>query len=258
MNVFKWLVGACGLMLAFCASGEWQGRMTDNEAIDKAGLQRMLSQRILKAYCQLGLGELEGNPQEQLYQAISLFDANLLQLEAFAKDPTVKEAIGKVKETWPAYKALARRPPTPDNAAAMLDINNQLLPLAHDVVIKMEKSSGASVGKWVNLAGRQRMLSQRVAMLYLLDLYGIKDPKNDQERSNALTEYSRALKELAAFSGNTAQTRDLLDSLERGYSLLNHTARRANLSFLVATTSERMLVDADKLTALYVELEAKK
>ncbi len=248
------------LLLAFGATAEPQGPMTANEAIDRAGLQRMLTQRILKAYCQLGLGELNGKPQEQLNQAVRTFDDNLVRLDAYAGEPAVKEAVGKVKDTWPSYKELALKPPTESNAAAMLEINRRLLPLTHAVVVEMEKSSGTFAGKWVNIAGRQRMLSQRMAMFYLLDLYGIKDAKNAESLEQALSDYRNALNALSGFEGNTAQTREILRSLERGHNLLSRAVGQTdyNLSFLIATTSERMLADADKLTGLYVEIERKK
>lgn len=247
------------LLLACGASAEWQGRMTPNDAIDKAGMQRMLTQRILKAYCEIGLSELYGSPRDQLTHAVDLFDANLLQLGSFVKEPEIGAALDQVKAIWPNYRKMALQPATREGAAMMLDLNHKLLPLTHAVVVKMEKTYGTTAGPWVNMAGRQRMLSQRLAMFYMLRQWGAEDAKGADAVSSALADYSLALDKLETFAGNTPETLDLIANLRSGFRLLQRALgqHEENLSFLVATTSERMLESADRLTGLYASLEKK-
>lgn len=246
-----------GLLITLSATAGWQGRMTPNDAIDVAGMQRMLSQRILKAYCELGLREFHSKPQEQLNQALSLFEANLLKLEGFITDADVLQALNEVKRLWPQYKAIASDTPDQAGAAVLLEINHQLLPLTHAVVVKMEQSFGTSTGKWVNLAGRQRMLSQRMAMFYLLRLWGVQNPGDAERLEKAHSDFEAAIAELRSFPGNTPETLTLLDGLHRSVRWLAKTMseKEGNYSFLVATISERMLEDADQLTSLYAKLE---
>ncbi len=256
----KWLgmvVALCGLTLGAAAHAEWQGRMGKNEAIDKAGMQRMLSQRILKAYCEEGLAEDYGEPREQLVQAINLFDANLLQLDGYVKEPEVRKAIDEVKGVWPQYRDLALKPPTKAGARQLLTLNKRLLPLTHAVVVKMETAFGTSAGPWVNLAGRQRMLSQRMAMFYLLGSWGVADTDDLAAADKAATEYREALTALRSYDRNTPEARALLDKLQSQLFLLQKAVgeKGSNLSFLIATASERMLELADQLTALYASLD---
>ena len=49
-------------------------------AIDAAGRQRMLSQRIVKAYCQIGLKVVPEVSRSQLTGAVRRFDAQLVEL----------------------------------------------------------------------------------------------------------------------------------------------------------------------------------
>lgn len=254
------LAGALlALLFPALVSAAWQGRMTENDAIDKAGMQRMLSQRILKTYCELGLGEEQGTSREQLQQAVNLFDANLLQLESYPADAAVKEGLARVRAAWTPYRDLALKPPSKDGARLMLDISHQLLPLTHEVVVKMEQGAGSASGRLVNVAGRQRMLSQRLAMFYLLKLWGVGSSDEDVMADTAAKEYAAGLKELRGFRGNNKEMVALLDNLERAYNLLikARADKAGNLSFLIATTSERMLDDADQLTALYATLGRK-
>lgn len=103
------------------------------------------------------------------------------------------------------------------------------------------------------------MLSQRMAMFYLLRLWGVGSADEDGMADKAAQEYAAALKELRVSDGNTGETRSLLDKLERAYQLLlrARSDKAGNLSFLIATTSERMLEDADQLTGLYAGLDKK-
>lgn len=251
--------GVCALLFStLSVAATWQGRMTANDAIDKAGMQRMLSQRILKAYCELGFDE-RGSSRQQLIHAVNLFDANLLQLEGFLAADAAKSGLAKVREAWTPYRALALMPPSVEGARQLLEINHHLLSVTHETVVNMEQSLGTASGRQVNIAGRQRMLSQRLAMFYLLRLWGVGGSAEAALADTAAQEYAAALKELRAFGGNSVEAIALLDNLERAYRLLIkvRSNKTGNLSFMIATTSERMLNDADQLTRLYVGLDRK-
>jgi hypothetical protein len=247
------------LLFSGLANAAWQGRLTENDAIDKAGMQRMLSQRILKSYCELGLGEDHGTSREQLQQAVNLFEANLLQLETLPVGEAVKAGLARVRTAWAPYRELALRTPTKDGAQQMLAISHKLLPLTHEVVVQMEQEATSATGRLVNVAGRQRMLSQRMAMFYLLKLWGVGGADEEAMADTAAKEYAAGLKELRGFGGNGKEMIALLENLERAYQLLlkARADKAGNLSFLISTTSERMLDDADQLTALYAAPDRK-
>ncbi len=254
-------LGVVVLLLWSCVlHAEWQGRMTQNQAIDIAGMQRMLSQRILKAYCEIGLNESFGDPQDQLNRAVAIFDSNLLQLESFVEPGEIKDALQQVKEVWPAYKDLALKAPTREGARKLMELNRKLLPLAHQVVVQMEKGYGTSAGKWVNIAGRQRMLSQRMAMFYLMHIWGVAAPEDEQAADKATQEYGDAIDVLRTFDRNSDEMKQLIESMSGQYVYIKKAAgeKGDNLSFIVATTSEKMLEYADRLTAYYAGLDKKK
>ena len=99
--------GACALMAVLLAvtSAAPAETMTLNSAINKSGRQRMLSQRMTKAYCQMGLRVRGDEAQVQLNDAVKLFERQLAELKAFAPTP----AIGCARwqncgggEPWPS------------------------------------------------------------------------------------------------------------------------------------------------------------
>jgi len=98
------------LDLAGTASAE---TLTINEAINKAGRQRMLSQRMAKAYCEAGLGVEAERSKKILEQSVALFDKQLLELRTFAPTPEIKDAYAKLEQTWTPYRQLLSSGPQP-------------------------------------------------------------------------------------------------------------------------------------------------
>ena len=140
------------------------------DAINKAGRQRMLSQRMGKAWLALVLmGVEKPMAQQVLDKSLALFDRQLVELKAFAASADIASTTyNNLDASWSAYKtALVGNAPSRDSAATMLQLNAGVLALAHQGTVQFESAQGKPLGKLVNIAGRQRMLSQRMAMYYL-------------------------------------------------------------------------------------------
>ncbi|MEZ5707247.1 MAG: type IV pili methyl-accepting chemotaxis transducer N-terminal domain-containing protein [Burkholderiaceae bacterium] len=77
-----------------------------NDAINKAGRQRMLSQRMSKAWFALLQGTHTANAKTVLDRSMALFDRQLAELTAFAPTPEVREAYQGLDASWREYKLL--------------------------------------------------------------------------------------------------------------------------------------------------------
>ncbi|MGB8052876.1 MAG: type IV pili methyl-accepting chemotaxis transducer N-terminal domain-containing protein, partial [Azonexus sp.] len=133
-----------GLLLALVLSvpgGDALAQITDlNSAINKAGRQRMLSQRMAKAYFQIGQQVEVDRSKKILDASVSLFDRQLVELKNFAPTPEIRENYLKLEKTWLAYKdLLVGATPSQDNGRKVLEISEQVLALAHQGTVQLEK-----------------------------------------------------------------------------------------------------------------------
>lgn len=137
-----------------------------NTAINKAGRQRMLSQRMAKAYLQIGQGVDTARSQRALDASIALFDRQLVELKNYAPAPEIRATYQTLERVWLDYKdALVGSAPSRTKAADVLRLSDEVLALAHQGTEQLEKRAGTGAGRLVNLSGRQRMakLHQAIA-----------------------------------------------------------------------------------------------
>ena len=83
-----------------------------NSAINKAGRQRMLSQRMAKAYFQLGQTVDVERSQRVLDSSIALFDRQLVELKNYAPTPEIRDTYLALqpRRTRPAARRCCRCP----------------------------------------------------------------------------------------------------------------------------------------------------
>lgn len=260
----RWSNAPCWLLLLgiLLAGIPLAGSAADDTlaaAINKAGLQRMLSQRILQSYCQIGLGLMPDQSQAQLDAAVALFEHQLDALKDVASTSQVREALSEVARIWQPFRQVAETPVSRAGAARLLYLNDDLLHAAHKVVQQLQDLSGSNTARLVNIAGRQRMLSQRVVKFYMLQEWGFDTPTIQDELRIAQDAFADALTRLMAAPENTPVIRKELEEAELQWTWFGAALSlrgEAPYRLVVADTGERLLAHMDRVTKLYEELSA--
>lgn len=235
-----------------------------NEAINKAGRQRMLSQRMAKAYLQIGQDVDAERSKKILDGSVSLFDRQLVELKNFAPTPEIRNTYLNLERAWLAYKdVLVGSKPSQQGARRVMEINEEVLSLAHQGTVQLEKHSGTTEGRLINIAGRQRMLSQRMAKFYQAINWSVAPDNGSAELDKARKEFVAALQELTSAPANTQAIKDELELGRQQWmffenALFNRGSEKKAAALNVATTSERILEVMNNVTGMYEKLQAGK
>lgn len=223
-------------------------------AINRTARFRALSQRCAKAYCQQFLEVLPENARDVMNVAQRLIDAGFEDLAKGSFPGPAGPQLQAVRQQATALKGLLAAPP---NRGAVANVSAQadlMLAAADKATQVLEEQARQSSAKLVNLAGRQRMLSQRLAKNYFLLAAGV-DSRQQREQSSAdAADFKRALATLAESPLSTPSIRNELALAESQWIFFAAALqRKAEPEALrtVATTSERLLEVMNNLTNLY-------
>ncbi len=250
------LIG-CALAAAMPTLGNAQ--VVDlNDAINKAGRQRMLSQRMAKAWFAIA-HDVEANAaRSALDRSMGLFDRQLVELKTYAPGAEVREVYDRLDTAWSEFKTvLVGSAPARERAAAVLTADARVLALAHQGTVLYEAASGKSIGKLVNIAGRQQMLSQRMAKFYLAATWQADAGAAIGEISKARAEFIAATETLRNAPQATARIREELQLADGQWVFFDNALRKppaaaSNRSLAeVFVTSENLLAVMDRITGLY-------
>lgn len=232
--------------------------LTIDSAINKAGRQRMLTQRILKSYLLVGQNVDADSAQRQLDQSIALFEQQLDELDEFTSNKSVVKSLERVSNQWQGFRQRVIEKPSTKNALDIINEGDELLVSCEKVVKNLEKMADSRKGNIINVSGRQRMLSQRIGMLYSAHSWGVDNRNLSKNLEIAIKEYDDALVLLQASPINTKEISKALAKVankwEFSRSGFSQMDNERYVPFIIQVTTESMLKKMNKITGLYEAL----
>lgn len=228
-------------------------------AVDLAGRQRALSQRMTKAYLMVGQGISPDFGRNILDDSRRQFEGQLGALRGYQPTGLVREALSALETEWKRYKVLLDAAPSRGRAEAMYDANEALMQSAHRTTLAYERVSFAPTDHLVNLVGRQCMLAQRMAKFFFYRTWGVHDGAAEMELDNSRAHFTAVFIQLHRSPLASPAIKAQVEQLQREWgpyeaALLasRNPSRMRQYGAPVATLSERMLVGTEDLVALMI------
>jgi len=219
-------------------------------AVDIAGKQRMFTQRMLNDYAMVGMGNTFGKPGEDLKKISADFQDHMESLAAYTKSDEVKKSIEKVEVLWTPLKQTLSETPSKEKVEKLQVDLDALLKAADDTTKLFARESGKASGETVNKAGRQRMLSQRMASLYMLKVWEVDDPQFKTKLDDAMKLFKTSLAELEKSSLNTDEIKTLLAKVKRSFMFFEMMSKSKSkfVPTLIYKKSNDILVNMNSAT----------
>jgi hypothetical protein len=214
---------------------------------------------MVKAYCLIHLKIKPEVSQKILQDSIALFDAQLMELRAVATKPALQQAWSVENANWAKMRPVLLETPSDEGARKLHELDEPLLASAHKLTQLFDAESGQKAGYWINVAGRQRMLSQRIAKFYMFKKMGMTGPEIDQGLAQAKTEFLTAHEALIGGAANNPHIQSELRLVKNQWNYLNialtsdddnDEEHRGSIES-VANTSERILGIMNEVTEMF-------
>ena len=188
---------------------------------------------------------------------MSTFDETLKALIVYAPNNEIAFNLEKVLELWIVFRKEIISVPELNNAPNIIKKSCELMNACNDVVEKIQNYSGVKAALLPNICGKQRMLSQRLALLYVANYWQVPYKNTDQDTEDAINNFEKSLTTLIDAKENTPDIDVVLRRQQSEWEFLKKSFDFKNNNLLpgsINSSTNLMVKDFNLATSLYEKL----
>lgn len=236
--------------------------LSPGSLINLCGRPRMLAQRLATNWALLGQNITPAKARANLRQLKVRFEQTLARLYSLGLTPEFAKRLDAVSDIWAAYRqVLFDAKPAVGAAGVVLEHSEAMLGAIDRLTGEAESLAGQPAGRDVNIAGRNRMLSQRIAKLVLFRAWGMAGDPIAQKLGDSLCEFDVNLVRLKRSGASVPELVAQLNEVTAQWQLFESivlsepAAASGNRHVLrVLDESERLFRHVDTVVKLFERL----
>ena len=241
---------------------EAENHLASGSLINTCGRLRVLSQRLAIAWALVAseVDSLKG--RSKLRQLDIEFGRNLKRIAKVAAASGLDALLAAVDEIWPRYQqALFTEPMTPDRATEILARSEEILEATDRLTRQAETSYVGTGARYVNIAGRNRLLSQRIGKFFMFRDWAGCSLQISTHSNPSCTEFENNLNELRLSGKNIPELAAQLKEVSAQWQKFIRTLApdmaypgKSKHTKIVLAEGERLLRLVDTTVRLYERL----
>ena len=246
------------LIFLFTVSAYSKATTTDSrnvELINIANKQRMLSQRITKAYLYAGNGKAIDRSNRQIKRALIDFKKSYKKINGLTNNPKVKKVMNFLERSSGDFNTISKKPLNTKNAKLILKLSESVLNKSENMVSMFKKSLKGNSSEFIIRAGQQGMLAQRIAKYYIAYRSGIKDKETKKNMRESVELFAQNHRKLMRYKGNSSNIKKKLKETDRLWNIVYKfyvNIEKGGLPLIVFNATDNITKQMDEVTQMYV------
>jgi Type IV pili methyl-accepting chemotaxis transducer N-term len=246
-----------------------------SQAVNIAARQRMLTQRMAKGRVFRAMGVQSEQAQKEINNSIVTFEETLKNLLAYSPNKKIKEKFERVEKVWPDYKAALQNDSSKNSAIYVINNNTRILTLCDEAVQELiaysktlpSASDDAAISpevvtQYTNVAGKTRLLTQRLSLYYGAH-YADLDKDASKQLKVVADNIQSCFSTLMACEINTTDIDDALAVVLKDWETIREKCYKGDCfdfenktvdPIQMYETCNKILSKMDKVTAMYASL----
>lgn len=236
--------------------------LTPGELINLCGRPRVLSQQMAMAWALIGQSISPAKSAVRLRQLNAQMERTLARMDGLVWSTGLAERLYDILQIWPLYQqVLFSSEPAEAYGVRVLDLSEEILTAIDHLVREAVIHTGSPAAHYVNIAGRNRVLPQRIGKFFLFHKWGFCDEAMFQRLGISCCEFESNLAELKRSGGSEPELTAQLAEVTLQWQIFQgallpsfqHAGKNRHAS-VVLLEGERLLRLVDTTVKLYERL----